>query len=98
MQHRFLTRPRRAVAAALALTGGLLAVGTVPPAKAECMAVYVWVNIKDGDPDYLVEEPCAHNGGGRMVHPHWNNEQNHPSIPPGTPTGAGFDIWVVRPI
>ena len=96
------TRSRLAAATVLTLAGGLLA-AAAPPAHAGCPLASVWLYENQQGRHYYWGSP----GGGQCIYPDssWHDkaddtEELHTDttlLPPGTPTGAGFTVWVAIP-
>lgn len=100
MQHRSRARSRVAVAGLLSLAGGLLALGTASPAQAGCLRASVWVYENQQGPEYvwgpekcLVDDSSWHD----TFHKKTNKETDTDQVPPGTPTGAGVEVWLSIP-
>lgn len=92
----FRTRPRRAAVALFAMAGALLGIGgAVTPAKADpdegpCLRISVWTYESQEGRSYQVDRKCV---------TAWEEEAYTPvgveddTLPPGTPSGAGAEVW-----
>jgi hypothetical protein len=86
------------VAAALASPTGVAAAVTTPPAHASCVSASAWVDREHAPTTYLV-------GPGYCVTPTpWTtaveadkDQQVGGFGPPGSPSGAGAQVWVPAP-
>lgn len=100
MRHRFRTRSRLVVAAALSLAGVVPAIWSAPPAQAACLRASVWIYENKQGPEYVwgPEECVVGDATWAPVYHDWAGDgANHELLPPGTPTGGGVEVWITLP-
>lgn len=89
---------RLSALAVLGVLGGKIVV-TTPPARADCITASVWIDRCSAPTSWIVPTTYC------MTTTPWNHAgnaggdfgQTPPSVPPGTPCGAGADVGYVSP-
>lgn len=94
----FSIRPRRAAVALFAFGGVVAGVGgAMVPAQADqstCTSATVWIYKNRQGREYKVgPEHCLHSRE-RDMKIGFSRETDTEHLPPGTPSGAGFYVWI----
>jgi len=90
----FRTRPRRAAVALFALVGCFVGAGALTEsADAQCIRAKVWIYKAHEGRDYKYDDCDPETPWETHTTVTFVSEVDEP-LPPGTPSGGGFEIWL----